>query len=76
MYKYPSPKKDRLIETHDVADYCAKMCCELSDMARSHKLDLLGYLLMLAQKEAEAQSGAGLMEDGHDHTPADTDEVE
>ncbi len=45
-------------------------------MARSHKLDLLGYLLMLAQKEAEAQSGAGLMKDGHDHTPADTDEVE
>ena len=52
------------------------MCCELSDMARSHKLDLLGYLLMLAHKEAAAQSGAGLMDDGDDRTPADTDEVE
>lgn len=33
------------------------MCRELSDMARSQRLDLLGYLLVLAQKEAEAQSG-------------------
>ncbi|GHB48384.1 hypothetical protein GCM10007094_42040 [Pseudovibrio japonicus] len=76
MYKYPLPKKDRLIETHDVADYCAKMCCELSDMARTHKLDLLGYLLMLAQKEAAAQFDARLIDDGDGRTPADTDEVE
>ncbi len=33
------------------------MCRELSDMARSQRLDLLRYLLLLAQKEAEAQSG-------------------
>lgn len=33
------------------------MCRELSDMARTHRLDLLGYLLLLAQKEAEARSG-------------------
>ncbi|QUS54553.1 hypothetical protein [Pseudovibrio brasiliensis] len=26
-------------------------------MARSQRLDLLGYLLLLAQKEAEARSG-------------------
>ncbi|WP_128647445.1 hypothetical protein [Pseudovibrio denitrificans] len=57
MRKYPLPKNDRTIETHDVAEYCAKMCRELSDMARTHRLDLLGYLLLLAQKEAEARSG-------------------
>ncbi|KZK79493.1 hypothetical protein PsW64_03123 [Pseudovibrio sp. W64] len=57
MRNYPLPKNDRTIETRDVAEYCAKMCRELSDMARSQRLDLLRYLLLLAQKEAEAQSG-------------------
>ncbi|KZK79586.1 hypothetical protein PsAD46_04298 [Pseudovibrio sp. Ad46] len=57
MRNYPLPKNDRTIETRDVAEYCAKMCRELSDMARSQRLDLLRYLLLLAQKEAEAQVG-------------------
>ena len=57
LRNYPLPKNDRTVETRDLAEYCAKMCGELSDMARSQRLDLLGYLLLLAQKEAEAQSG-------------------
>ncbi len=48
-------KNDRIIESGDVADYCAKMCRELSELARAHRLELLEYLLVLAKKEAEGQ---------------------
>ncbi len=47
------------------------MCSELSDMARSHRLDLLGYMLLMAQKEAEAQSGGSSNPDEVDDLNAD-----
>lgn len=58
MAEHSLPKDAKQIQTRDVADYCAKMCRELSDLARANRLDLLGYLLVLAEKEAETRASA------------------
>ncbi|SDR39433.1 hypothetical protein [Pseudovibrio sp. Tun.PSC04-5.I4] len=58
MAEHSLLKDAKQIQTRDVADYCAKMCRELSDLARANRLDLLGYLLVLAEKEAEARVSA------------------
>ncbi|KZL06708.1 hypothetical protein PsAD2_04221 [Pseudovibrio axinellae] len=72
MRKYPLPKNDRITEASDVAEYCAKMSRELSDMALASKLDFLGYLLVLAQKEAEAQVNILSAQDGVDSGAPET----
>ncbi|WP_068082538.1 hypothetical protein [Polycladidibacter stylochi] len=36
----------------DVAEYCQKICGELSVLARNNQLPFLSYLLEMAEKEA------------------------
>ncbi len=50
------------IQSEDLAEYCGKMCRELGVLARLHRLDLLAYLLLLAENEAKQQQGGCSLE--------------
>ncbi len=51
----------RTVEPEDTRRYIARMCQEMSEMARNIDMPMLSYLLEMARMEAEPdEAGSGL----------------